>query len=413
MIVPLNRVAGCRLATSAMKLLIADGTIIGPHPGPRRLVRSAERVIGLETGPRRDTTGVIDDAHGPRRRLAEIDVIAALVHAVVVLLTEKLICPCPDDLPGTFRTCRFWFWKKLIGESFNSSSFLSSNQLTKRFSNFVFLVENSFRNRGLRVDVLVLGPRIPLNAAVQRQITEGVLAVVRLSRPNQFSRKIPLQVFDRTGGPDNLRFNGMSWPCLHIVFTCVHPLTMSEYPELEPNLAAEIVFHAQTAHRGGPPPPFTPATPFGMPPLPPAPVPQQPMPALSNPPNVANMITSLDGSTLQSLLSALQPRPAMPTAVPQQPFPPPNTPQAAAPADLASLLSNAAARPPVTTAAASQPAPLPGQQFPVQAPAAPVVPDPNLLSLLSKGLGGQQPQNQTSMGPHVQNIINQLTKWKQ
>ena len=74
--------------------------------------------------------------------------------------------------------------------------------------NFIFHVENSFRNRGLRVDVLVLGPRIPLNAAVQRQIVEGVLAVVRLSRPNQFSRKIPLQVFDRTGGPDKVRFNG-------------------------------------------------------------------------------------------------------------------------------------------------------------------------------------------------------------
>ena len=76
--------------------------------------------------------------------------------------------------------------------------------------NFTFHVENSFRNRGLRVDLLVLGPRIPLNAAVQRQIIEGVLAVVRLSRPNQFSRKIPLQVFDRSGGPGNLHFNGES-----------------------------------------------------------------------------------------------------------------------------------------------------------------------------------------------------------
>jgi hypothetical protein len=74
--------------------------------------------------------------------------------------------------------------------------------------NFIFHVENAFRNRGLRVDVLVLGPRIPLNAAVQRQIKEGVLAVVRLSRPNQISRKIPLQVFDRSGGSDNVRFNG-------------------------------------------------------------------------------------------------------------------------------------------------------------------------------------------------------------
>ena len=74
--------------------------------------------------------------------------------------------------------------------------------------NFIFHVENSFRNRGLRVDVLVLGPRLPLNAAVQRQVVEGVLAVVRLSRPNQFSRKIPLQVVDRTSGPDKVRFNG-------------------------------------------------------------------------------------------------------------------------------------------------------------------------------------------------------------
>ena len=78
------------------------------------------------------------------------------------------------------------------------------------YRNFIFHVENAFRNRGLRVDVLVLGPRIPLNAAVQRQIVEGVLAVVRLSRPNQFSRKIPLQVFDRTAGPDKVRFHGKS-----------------------------------------------------------------------------------------------------------------------------------------------------------------------------------------------------------
>lgn len=58
------------------------------------------------------------------------------------------------------------------------------------------------------MDVLVLGPRIPLGAAVHRQFIEGVLAVVRLSRPNQVSRKIPLQLFDRTAGLDNVRFLG-------------------------------------------------------------------------------------------------------------------------------------------------------------------------------------------------------------
>jgi hypothetical protein len=74
--------------------------------------------------------------------------------------------------------------------------------------NFVYHVESSFRNRGLRVDVLALGPRIPLDAAVKRQVSEGVLAVVRLSRPSQFSRKLPLQVFDRSAGKDNVRSSG-------------------------------------------------------------------------------------------------------------------------------------------------------------------------------------------------------------
>lgn len=74
--------------------------------------------------------------------------------------------------------------------------------------NFVYHVETNFRNRGLRVDVLTLGPRIPLDAAVKRQASEGVLAVVRLSRPSQLSRKIPLQVFDRSLGVDNIRSNG-------------------------------------------------------------------------------------------------------------------------------------------------------------------------------------------------------------
>ncbi|PWY87898.1 hypothetical protein BO94DRAFT_534899 [Aspergillus sclerotioniger CBS 115572] len=263
--------------------------------------------------------------------------------------------------------------------------------------NFIFHVENAFRNRGLRVDVLVLGPRIPLNAAVQRQVQEGVLAVVRLSRPSQFSRKIPLQLFDRSGGPDNFRSN--------------------EYPDVEPSIAAEIVFHAQSMQRGAPPAPFPPnPAAFGVPPLPvpaasvpPVPqvpqVPQAPLP-MANQPNIANLITSLDGPTLQSLLGVLQQRPpAIPSA--PQPFPAASTPHGAA--DLASLL-NAATRPPVAANPQQQ---LPSQPFPLQAPNAPVVSDPNLISLLAKGLGGQQPQNQAAVGSQVQNIMNQLGKWKQ
>ncbi|RAL10884.1 putative RNA-binding protein (Nab3) [Aspergillus homomorphus CBS 101889] len=263
--------------------------------------------------------------------------------------------------------------------------------------NFLFHVENSFRNRGLRVDILVLGPRIPLNAAVQRQIQEGVLAIVRLSRPSQFSRKIPLQVFDRSGGLDNVRSN--------------------EYPDVEPSIAAEIVFHAQSVHRGGPHP-FTPNPAFGVPPLPApaASVPQAPLPTMPNQPNIANLITSLDGPTLQSLLGVLQQQqqqqrpPTVPSA--QQAFPPAAAAAATAThttADLASLL-NAATRQPIP---ANPQQPLAPQPFPLQTPNAPVVSDPNLISLLAKGLGGQQPQNQAAVGPQVQNIMHQLGKWKQ
>ncbi|KKK18454.1 hypothetical protein AOCH_003766 [Aspergillus ochraceoroseus] len=235
--------------------------------------------------------------------------------------------------------------------------------------NFIYHVETSFRNRGLRVDVLALGPRIPLDAAVQRQISEGVLAVVRLSRPSQLSRKIPLQVFDRSAAVDNVRSNGI--------------LIATQWP----------------AH-------LFPPTAYGVPALPSATMPHtQAPPPLASQPNLANLISTLDAPTLQSLLSALQQRP--PVQVAQHPFPATNHPHAAP--DLASLLSSATRQPILTNPQQS----FSSQPFPLQAPNVPAVSDPNLLSLLAKGLGAQQPQNQAGVPPHVQNIMSQLGKWKQ
>lgn len=57
------------------------------------------------------------------------------------------------------------------------------------------------------MDVLLL-PNVPLAAVIKRQILEGVQAVVKLFRTAQLSGKIPLQLFDRTGGIDNVRFEG-------------------------------------------------------------------------------------------------------------------------------------------------------------------------------------------------------------
>ena len=68
-------------------------------------------------------------------------------------------------------------------------------------------IEKSFRDRGLRCDVLQL-PRVSLIAVVKRQIIEGVQAVVKIFRQSQVTGKVPLQVFDRRAGADNVRFEG-------------------------------------------------------------------------------------------------------------------------------------------------------------------------------------------------------------
>ncbi|KAJ5590893.1 hypothetical protein N7450_004865 [Penicillium hetheringtonii] len=244
--------------------------------------------------------------------------------------------------------------------------------------NFILHVENAFRNRGLRVDVLVLGPRIPLGAAVHRQYIEGVLAVVRLSLSNQFSRKIPLQIFDRSAGPANVRF--------------------SDYPEVEPNIAAEVMFHqAQAMQRGPVPASFAPNPAFGVPQMQPVPMPQPGLPPLSNPPNIANLIGSLDASgapVTAWIGSAIS-------------FSSPNPPP---PANLASLLTGATRHPP---APQNPQQPLLHPPFAIHPPAPPVVSDPNLLSLLAKGLGGQAPQGQAPVGSNVQNLMNHLLNRKQ
>ena len=72
---------------------------------------------------------------------------------------------------------------------------------------FVEYVEKGFRDRGLRVNVLVM-PNIPLQAIIRRQILEGVLAVVKLFRDALTTGRISIQIFDRSGGASNVRFEG-------------------------------------------------------------------------------------------------------------------------------------------------------------------------------------------------------------
>ncbi|KAJ5835152.1 hypothetical protein N7447_001178 [Penicillium robsamsonii] len=388
---PMNPV-GFHLAISGMSLLTAaDATTIARHDRlPRDPFEGLEMGIGRAIEPQKDLIAASEGApvHRVHRVLLipEIDVTAASAQDRVVSMKAKQICLCLDELSEMCQRCSSLYWRNSTG-GLNTSSCVWTKPLTSQ-RNFVLHVENAFRNRGLRVDVLVLGPRIPLGAAVHRQFIEGVLAVVRLSRPNQVSRKIPLQLFDRTAGLDNVRF--------------------LDYPELEPNMSAELLSHqSQAMQRGAAPAAFAPNPAFIVPSAQPMSVPPPGIPTLSNPPNIANLIGSLDGPSLSTLLSALQRPPhSQPVSATQSPFSSPNPP----PADLASLLTNAHRPPPMQT---TQQPPLPHPPFNLQPVNAPVITDPTLLSLLAKGLGGQQQQGQGPVGPQVQNLMQHLAKWKQ
>lgn len=183
---------------------------------------------------------------------------------------------------------------------------------------FISWVEQAFSTRGIRVDVLLLSPRLSEAAVIRRQIVEGVVAVVKLTRHNQNSAKIGLQIFDRRQGANNVKFE--------------------EYEGLDPGTAVELVMRAKQTYSaavqtpssayggyGGPQ--------YGSPSAPPtqqnypyggygASSYQQPPPNLGYPssynqiqaqsaappgvpPNLQHLITNLDPNNLQHLLSAM------------------------------------------------------------------------------------------------------------
>ena len=47
-----------------------------------------------------------------------------------------------------------------------------------------------------------------MSAVVKRQILENVQAVVKIYRRSQINGKIPLQVFNRSQGHNNVQFDG-------------------------------------------------------------------------------------------------------------------------------------------------------------------------------------------------------------
>ncbi|KAL8834174.1 MAG: hypothetical protein Q9170_003875 [Blastenia crenularia] len=293
---------------------------------------------------------------------------------------------------------------------------------------FVAYIEKTFRDRGLTCVVFQL-PRVSLVAVIKRQIVEGVQAVVRIFRQSQVTGKIPLQVFDYSAGVDNVRFEGKEpLPTKgDVVLIRFQP----EYNELDAHIAAELVIRAKAA-RLAPPPIHPPSTPsYGAPQYgrPPQALPSQPMvPSQAQQPggapNIANLITSLDGPALQKLLGVMSQNPQSPH--PQQPGQAPVSQQPPQIPDLSSVVGNHQQQTFPGYSQYAQSGPPQNQQ---QSPYGAVVGgqafanNPALASLLAnvgntrpsmpQGMPPQQQQGPPAQQQHVQNIIEQLARWKQ
>lgn len=158
---------------------------------------------------------------------------------------------------------------------------------------FIAYVERAFAARSIRVDVLFLSPRLSLDAVIKRQVLEGVVAVSKITRLNQLTVKVPLQIFDRRI-PSDVRFD--------------------EYQDLDPNVAAELVSRAKTAaipvyQQSNPM--MAPPVQYGYAGLPPPQLPPA-VTSAAQPHHIGNLISSLDPTALQKLLGVMQPSPLTP-----------------------------------------------------------------------------------------------------
>jgi hypothetical protein len=191
---------------------------------------------------------------------------------------------------------------------------------------------------------------------VQRQVVEGVLAIVDLDYTAQSQGKIPIQVFIRSGG-SSVRFE--------------------LYQGVDPPVAAELVMREKSQHGvqlAQSHPPYVPngygqqprypteAAPAGYPyQYPPQSVaPAQPQAAPPPAADLASVVGQLDNSALQALLASLQnPQASTAAHAPHSAVPPASAQPQAAQIDMNALFGNLR-----SVAAAAPPAPVPGAPAP-------------------------------------------------
>ncbi|KAI3401106.1 hypothetical protein diail_252 [Diaporthe ilicicola] len=200
---------------------------------------------------------------------------------------------------------------------------------------FVEWVQRAFMDARLRVTAMFLNPRFPRDQVIQRQIVEGVHAVVELDMRAQTTAKIPLQVFDRSAGNNNVRFD--------------------QYQELDPPIAAQLVLRAKgsvasqpayPSQASYPPQPYGTPAPYGGYQQPTAPAQQYPAaaPDLTSIMGQLSQMGNVDNATLQTILASLQqPQPHTPSPAmhPAHSMGAPAAPSAGV--DLNALINNLAA----------------------------------------------------------------------
>ncbi|KTW27266.1 hypothetical protein T552_02249 [Pneumocystis carinii B80] len=72
---------------------------------------------------------------------------------------------------------------------------------------FIYFVEKAFKEKGFRIDTLFLSPRLPLPSVVQQMIIEGIMAIIFLNRQLQSQSKISMQIFDRKADSSDVKFD--------------------------------------------------------------------------------------------------------------------------------------------------------------------------------------------------------------
>lgn len=256
---------------------------------------------------------------------------------------------------------------------------------------FVNWVEGAFKAKGLKTQVMFLHPRFPKDQVIQRQAAEGVHGVVDLDLRAQNLARVPVQVFDRSAGSNNVRFD--------------------QYVDLDPGTAAEVILRAKTTAvpanysqsytgNGAYQNPYGAQQPqhgYGGGQQPVSYPPQQQQPPPTSAADIASLMGQVDNATLQRLLSSIQGQGAAPPGPGGYPHHAAGGAHAQNPqVDIQAILGSLGS---------ANPQQHPPPQVPYGAP-----------------YGGQQPNGGGSQGPaegngdaasQVQNIMAQLARYRQ